>query len=91
MDSRTITLGGSEYELIGVSEPEVVFADIVIEANNFDGILRLSLGTMLFDGDKPGTVRAAVRLRMPIEAAEHLSKVLQTLIKGGSETKKGAN
>lgn len=81
--ARTIAVGNERFDIRDDGVPSV-FTDLIIESRLMGGIVCLSLGTLVADGDveaenSPEAVIAA-RLRMTLRTARAIHEQLSLLI-----------
>lgn len=72
VNRRNMLIGDHQWEIIG-PEPETVFADGVSEIRIIHGVAYISLTQHAVDGDNPGRVQVATRLRLPSVVAQVLA------------------
>jgi hypothetical protein len=83
LKARTIAVGNERFDIRDDGVPSV-FTDLIIESRLMGGIVCLSLGTLVADGDveaenSPEAVIAA-RLRMTLRTARAIHEQLSLLI-----------
>lgn len=87
-NARTIAVGNDRFEIRDDGVPSI-FTDLIIESRLMGGIVCLSLGTLIADGDieagnSPEAVIAA-RLRMTLRTARAVHEQLSLLIQGAEK------
>lgn len=92
LKARTIAVGNERFEIRDDGVPSV-FTDLIIESRLMGGIVCLSLGTLVADGDveaenSPEAVIAA-RLRMTLRTARAVHEQLSLLIERADQELKG--
>lgn len=77
---KTLRVGDNDWPIRDTGT-RVEFVDLVLENRIADGIVYLSLGQAVVDGNGPPEALTAVRMRMTVVAAQHLRDSLDRLVK----------
>lgn len=84
VNRRTMAVGPEKWDIIG-PEPETIFADGLTELRVIDGVVYVSLCQHSVDGDNPGQVKVAARLRLAGPTAQILATNIMTALENAAE------
>ena len=92
---RTIKFGDANLVIRDPLNIVPVAADLIVDCRVVGGVLFLSLGAHMFDGNGPPEVRVVSRLRIPMETVANIQtsveRSLAAMEIAAQEAKKAAN
>jgi len=76
---KQMQLDGGVYDIVDPGIP-VVAPDIITECSVINGVVRVSLASIVRDGGGPSELQISTRLRLPLMTAFNLMKSLQFVL-----------
>lgn len=91
MTNPTIKFGEIALEVTDPTNVQPVSADVYTEGREMNGIVCLSFGAIIIDGDAQPRIVVNSRIRLTLPAALDLRNALTRLLEGSTPSKERAN
>lgn len=91
LPGKKLLIGANAFEISEPRPAEVVFADIYTELRVMNGVVHLTLASLIKEGDNPAELRVVSRIRMPEVTMANIVTDLQKIAADLAEAKKTAN
>jgi len=88
---RAVNLGGVIIEVVDPRNVLPVFADVIVEARSYAGVVQLSLANTVKDGDAAAEAVVTTRVRLSLSTTLDLRNMLTLILEAEMPGKEKAN